>query len=60
METEKVLTYTAMALAGLVCLIFLLDLAFKVFGRNIALDIMFILGAGFIIWQGVETVREFR
>lgn len=60
METEKVLTYAAMILAGLVCLIFVLDVAFAVFGRNIALDILFILGAAFILWQGVETVREFR
>jgi hypothetical protein len=60
METEKVLTYAAMIVAGLVCLIFVLDAAFAVLGRNIALDIMFILGGAFILWQGVETMREFR
>ncbi len=60
METEKVLTYAAMIVAGLVCLIFLLDATLKVLGRNIALDILFILGGAFILWQGVETVREFR
>jgi hypothetical protein len=60
METEKVLTYAAMILAGLVCLIFLLDLTLKVLGRNVALDILFILGGAFILWQGFETSREFR
>ena len=60
METDKVLTYSAMSIAGLVCLIFLLDLTLAVLGRNIMLDIMFILGGAFVIWQGIETMREFR
>jgi len=60
METEKVLTYAAMGVAGLISLIFLLDAVFGVFGRNLVLDILFILGAACILWQGVETVREFR
>jgi uncharacterized membrane protein len=49
-----------MIVAGLVCLIFLLDLALKLLGRNVALDIMFILGAAFVLWQGFETSRELR
>jgi hypothetical protein len=60
METEKVITYTALGVAGLVCLIFVLDLAAGIFGRNIAMDIMFILGAAFLLWQGVETMLELR
>jgi threonine/homoserine/homoserine lactone efflux protein len=61
METEKVLTYAAMIVAGLVGLIFLLDATLKVLGRiNILLDILFILGAAFVLWQGYETSREFR
>jgi hypothetical protein len=60
METEKVLTYAAMIVAGLVALIFLLDAALAVLGRNIALDILFMIGAAFVIWQGFETSREFR
>lgn len=60
METEKVLTYAAMIIAGLVALIFLLDATLAVLGRNIVLDILFILGAAFVIWQGFETSREFR
>jgi uncharacterized membrane protein YqjE len=60
METEKVLTYAAMIVAGLVGLIFVLDATLKLLGRNIVLDILFILGAAFVIWQGYETSREFR
>jgi hypothetical protein len=60
METQKVLCYGAMIVAGLVCLIFLLDLALKLFNRNVMLDIMFIIGALFVLWQGFETSREFR
>jgi dolichyl-phosphate-mannose--protein O-mannosyl transferase len=60
METEKVLTYAAMIVAGLVGLIFLLDATLAVLGRNIVLDILFILGAAFVVWQGFETSREFR
>lgn len=60
METDKVLTYAAMIIAGLVALIFVLDAALAVLGRNIVLDILFILGAAFIIWQGFETTRELR
>jgi hypothetical protein len=60
METPKVLCYVAMAVAGLVALIFLLDAAVGILGRNLVLDIMFILGAAFVLWQGFETSRELR
>ncbi len=60
METDKVLTYAAMIIAGLVCLIFLLDLTLAVLDRNVLLDILFILGGAFVIWQGLETARELR
>ena len=60
METEKVLTYAAMIVAGLVCLIFLLDATLKLLGQNLVLDILFIIGGIFILWQGYETSREFR
>jgi hypothetical protein len=60
METDKVLTYAAMGIAGLVTLIFLLDLALKIFDRNLLLDIFFILGGAFVLWQGYETSRELR
>jgi hypothetical protein len=61
METEKVLCYGAMIVAGLVALIFLLDATLGLLGRvSITLDILFILGAAFVLWQGFETSREFR
>jgi dolichyl-phosphate-mannose--protein O-mannosyl transferase len=60
METQKVLCYISMGVAGLVILIFLLDAAAGVLGRNIALDIMFIIGGALVIWQGIETTRELR
>jgi hypothetical protein len=60
METQKILCYSAMAVAAVVLLIFVLDLTVKVLGRNIALDILFILGSAFVLWQGIETARELR
>jgi len=61
METEKIITYSAIGVAGIVCLVFLLDLAAGIFGRqSVAMDILFILGAAFLLWQGVETVLELR
>jgi uncharacterized membrane protein len=61
MEIDKAITYSALGVAGLVLLIFLLDLVAGIFGRNsVAMDVMFIMGAGFLLWQGVETVLELR
>jgi hypothetical protein len=60
MEIDKIITYSAIGVAGLVILIFLLDLAAGIFGRYIAMDVLFILGAGFLLWQGIETVLELR
>lgn len=60
-ELNKIFCYSSMAVAGLLVLIFLLDAAAGVLGRtSIALDILFIIGGAFIIWQGVETARELR
>jgi hypothetical protein len=61
METEKVLCYGAMGAAGLVAVIFVLDLTIGMLGgQSMILDIMFILGAAFVLWQGFETTRELR
>jgi uncharacterized membrane protein YqjE len=60
METDKVMTYGAMGIAGLVTLVFLLDAIFGIVGQNMVLDVLFILGAAFVLWQGFETMREFR
>ena len=47
MQTEKLITYSAMGVAGMICLLFLLDLVAGIFGRNITMDILFILGGVF-------------
>lgn len=60
MENEKILCIVAMIVAGIVALVFLLDLILGIFGRFIVLDILFLLGAAFVIWQGIETLRELR
>ena len=60
MEIDKILTYVAMGIAGLVTLIFLLDLGLAVLGRNVLLDIFFVIGGAFVLWQGFETSRELR
>ena len=61
MELEKIFCYGAMVVAGLLVLIFLLDAAAGVLGRtSLALDILFIIGGAFILWQGFETSRELR
>ncbi len=59
METNKVLCYAAIVIAGLVTLIFLLDATLQLFGRiSLVLDILFIIGGAFVLWQGLETARE--
>ena len=60
MELNKILTFSAIGVASLVTLVFVLDLAAGIFGRHIAMDVLFILGAGFLLWQGVETILEMR
>jgi threonine/homoserine/homoserine lactone efflux protein len=60
MEIERVLCYGALIVAGLVCLVFLLDLSVGLLGRNPILDLLFIIGGAFVLWQGIETAREFR
>lgn len=62
METEKVLTLGSVIVAGLVVLIFLLDAALGLpFGRaSLVLDILFVIGGAFVLWQGLDTLRELR
>jgi hypothetical protein len=60
METEKVITYSAIGIAGIVMLVFLLDLAVGIFGQYVAMDVLFILGGAFLMWQGIETILELK
>ena len=61
MDLEKTLTLISIVVAGLLTLVFVLDLALGIpFGRtNLVLDILFALGAGLVLWQSLETYREF-
>ncbi len=59
MEINNILCYSAIVIAGLVTLIFLLDATLGVLGRiSLVLDILFIIGGAFVLWQGLETARE--
>ncbi len=60
MGINKFVTYFSIGVAGVVALVFVLDLAVGIFGRLIPMDILFILAAAFILWQGIETVLELR
>ncbi len=61
METEKLLCYVSMGIASLIALAFLMDaLVGMLGGQSKLLDITFILGAVFVLWQGFETSRELR
>jgi uncharacterized membrane protein YuzA (DUF378 family) len=61
MEIQKILCYGSMLAAGIVAVLFLLDIVAQVLGgQSMLLDIMFILGAVFVLWQGFETARELR
>ena len=58
MEINKVLCYSAIIIAGLVTLIFLLDATLGLMGRiSLVLDILFIIAGAFVLWQGLETAR---
>jgi hypothetical protein len=60
MNLEKVLTVVALVVAGLLTLVFALDLALGIpFGRVLILDITFVIAGAFVIWQALETYREF-
>ena len=61
MESEKVLCYVSMGIAALVALLFTMDAVIGLLGgQSLVLDITFILGAAFVLWQGFETSRELR
>lgn len=62
MNAEKLLCWMAMIVAGLVVLIFLVDLILGMpFGRaSLLLDILFVIGAALVLWQGIETNRQLR
>ena len=62
METEKIMTVASLFVAGVVALVFLLDAVVGMpFSRqSLVLDILFVIGGAFVLWQGLETYRELR
>ncbi len=66
METEKILCFVSMAVAGLIAILFGIDIATGFFHPSeggagfYVMDVLFVLGAAFVIWQGFETYRELR
>lgn len=56
----KKMIFGSMGAAGLVALACILDLAVKVpfGGYSMAMDIMFLVAAGIIIYMGYDTYRE--
>jgi hypothetical protein len=60
METEKVLSYVSMIIAGLITVLFVVDAAVGIpFGHASRLfDILIALGGGFVFWQALDTIRE--
>ena len=61
MSTEKILCYVSLAIAGLVAIVFLLDAAIGLLGQaSLLFDVLMIVGAALVLWQGIETSRELR
>jgi len=59
-NVKKILCMSGLGIAGILGLLFLLDLAIGIpFGRSdITTDILIVMAAGLLIWQGVETWLE--
>ena len=62
MSTEKILCLSAMIIAGLLTFVFLLDAAVGIpFSRgSVVFDVLASIGGAFILWQGLETYKEFK
>jgi hypothetical protein len=60
MNLKKILCMTTLAIAGVLGVVFLIDLAIGIpFDRSdIVTDILVAVAAGLLIWQGIETYRE--
>ena len=58
---SKNLVIVSLVLTGIVGVASILDLAMGIpYGRNIPLDIMFLLGAGLIGYMGYETFKDYQ
>lgn len=60
MKLDKTLCWIALGVAGLLGLIFLLDLATKlIFNRfSVGAEVCMVVACAVVVWQGIETMRE--
>mgnify|MGYP007059510609 CR=1 FL=1 len=60
-NTSQKVIAASMVVSGLVALVALLDLALQIpFGRQIVMDVMFLVGAGLVIYMGVDAYRDIQ
>lgn len=58
MKLSKILCYVAIGIAGLLAVVFLLDLTTGLFFDrfSIATDVIVLIASGLLLWQSVETL----
>ncbi len=61
MKLNRILCWASIVIAALLAVIFALDLAVGLFFNrfSITTDIIVLIACALIIWQSVETVKEF-
>jgi len=60
-NTSQKVIAGSMVVAGLVAIIAVLDLALQIpFGRQVVLDVTFIIGAGLVLYMGVDAYRDMQ
>ncbi|MFN5297563.1 MAG: hypothetical protein ACK5HA_04630 [Planctomycetaceae bacterium] len=58
---SKNMVFGSLAVAGLVLVMSILDLALKMpFGGQMVMDILYILGAGIVLYLGWDAIRDLQ
>ena len=58
---SKNMDFGSLAVAGLVLVMSILDLALKMpFGGQMVMDILYILGAGIVLYLGWDAIRDLQ
>ncbi|MFM7160865.1 MAG: hypothetical protein ACKOGA_13615 [Planctomycetaceae bacterium] len=58
---SKNMVFGSLAVAGLVLVLSILDLALKMpFGGQMVMDILYILGAGIVLYLGWDAIRDLQ
>jgi len=61
MTMSKNMVFGSLAVAGLVLVLSILDLALKMpFGGQMVMDILYILGAGIVLYLGWDAIRDLQ